>query len=80
MAKILFLPGVKLDWETALSLDVDAYNKEELPALLPLLETLYGEMEAEEPEDAESEEYYEWAEMLEEMDDLMDEIRDRLEE
>ena len=30
MAKIVFFPGAKLDLETALALDVDAYSEEEL--------------------------------------------------
>lgn len=80
MAKIVFFPGTKLDVETALSLDVDAYSQEELEALLPLLEDLYEEIEEEEPDDPESEEYYQWAALLEEMDDLMDEIQDLLDE
>ena len=80
MAKIVFLPGAKLDLETALALDVDAYSEEELAALLPLLEDLYDELNAEEPEDPESKEYYEWAALMEEIDDLMDEIQDLLDE
>ena len=80
MAKIVFFPGTTLDVETALSLDVDAYSQEELEALLPMIEDLYEEIEEEEPDDPESEEYYLWAALLEEMDDLMDEIQDRLDE
>ena len=80
MAKIVFLPGAKMDLQTALSLDTEAYSPEELEKLLPMLETLYDELEQEEPDDPESEEYYEWAACLEELDDLMDEIQDLMDE
>ncbi len=63
--------------------DVDEMEKEELKVLLRRLTVLYGALEAEEPEwDGEedgNEVHAEWMEQLEEIDDLMDDIRDRLE-
>lgn len=80
MGKIVLFPGAGLTLETALSINAEEYAKEELEGLLPLIENLYDEMQEEEPEDIESEEYYEWSELMEALDDLMDEIQDRLEE
>lgn len=80
MGKIVLFPGAGLTLETALSINAEEYAKEELEGLLPLIENLYDEMQEEEPKDIESEEYYEWSELMEALDDLMDEIQDRLEE
>ncbi|MBQ4639382.1 MAG: hypothetical protein IJB69_02565 [Clostridia bacterium] len=80
MGKIVLFPGAGLTLETALSINAEEYAKEELEGLLPLIENLYDEIQEEEPEDIESEEYYEWSELMEALDDLMDEIQDRLEE
>ena len=80
MGKIVLFPGAGLTLETALSINAEEYAKDELEGLLPLIENLYDEMQEEEPEDIESEEYYEWSELMEALDDLMDEIQDRLEE
>ncbi len=79
MGKIVMFPG-KFTLDTALSMDVDQYTREELEEMIPLIENLYDEMQEEEPEDIESEEYYEWSQVMEELDDLLDEIQDHLEE
>lgn len=80
MAKMILFPGTEMTLEKALELDVAQYTGEELEQMLPLIEDLYDALQEEEPEDIESQEYYEWAEMMEALDDLMDEIQDALEE
>ena len=60
--------------------DPASLNPEELRSLFIQLETFYGEVEAQEPEDEDSEEYESWLDNLDEIEELMDEIRDRLEE
>ncbi len=66
--------------------DPDDLEPAELRLLLERLGVLYDHLCAEEPvwpeneEDPETEVCREWAEQLEELDDLMDDIRDRLEE
>lgn len=80
MGKILFMSGVKWTLEDALSLDVQQLKADELEETLEKIEVLYDELEEEEPEDIESDEYYAWAETMEALDDLMDEIQDLLEE
>ena len=78
MAKILLFPGMEMTAEMALSLDVEQYSKDELESMLPLIEKVYDALQEEEPEDIESQEYYEWAERMEALDDVMDEIQDAL--
>lgn len=80
MAKMILFPGAEMTLEKALELDAAQYTGEELEQMLPLIEDLYDALQEEEPEDIESQEYYEWAEMMEALDDLMDEIQDALEE
>lgn len=80
MAKMILFPGTEMTLEKALELDVAQYTGEELEQMLPLIEDLYDALQEEEPEDIESQEYYEWAEMMEALDDLMDEMQDALEE
>lgn len=58
--------------------DPATLSREELRELFTQLESLYGEVEAQEP-DEDSEEYESWLEDLEEIEDLMDEIGEMLE-
>ena len=60
--------------------DLSSLDPEELRALSSRLEDLYREVEAQEPDDAECEEYDAWLDDLEEIEDLMDEIEERLED
>ena len=59
---------------------IDDMTREELLGLLGRLKDLYDDVLTQEPEDDESEEYLDWVEGLEALDDLMDDITDRLEE
>ena len=52
---------------------------EELAALLPSLLRQREEMDAREPEERDEEAYEAWAEAHEELEDLIDEVTDRLE-
>ena len=65
------------EWE---NIDPEELEAEELEPLLGRLEEIYDELNAEEPDDEESDEYEEWLEMMEDLDSLMDDIRDRMEE
>ena len=60
--------------------DLSSLDPEELRALFARLEDLYHEIEAQEPDDEECEEDDAWLEDLEEIEDLMDEIEERLED
>ncbi|MBQ7182379.1 MAG: hypothetical protein IJR97_00195 [Clostridia bacterium] len=60
--------------------DIDAMTREELSGLLGRLKDLYDDVLTQEPADDESDEYLDWVEGLEALDDLMDDITDRLEE
>ena len=51
-----------------------------LEELLISLESAYARLEALEPDDEDSDEYLEWEEDLELMDDLMDGIRERMDD
>ena len=61
-------------------LDPEAMSGPELVLLLEHLNQLYDELQPLEPEDEDSDEYLAWEEDLEYLDDLMDDIRDCLEE
>ena len=60
--------------------EIDAMTREELSGLLGRLKDLYDDVLTQEPADDESDEYLDWVEGLEALDDLMDDITDRLEE
>ena len=60
--------------------DLSSLDPEELRALSSRLEDLYLQVEAQEPDDEEGEEYEAWLDDLEEVEDLMDEIEERLED
>ncbi len=61
-------------------MDLDELTAEELEDLQEQIESLYHILLHQEPEDEESEEYLEWEEKVEFLDDMMDEIQDRLDE
>ncbi len=58
--------------------DAHAMAAPEAEKTLRRLEEIYDVLAGFEPEDEESEETLEWEALLEDMDDMMDEIRDRL--
>ena len=58
--------------------DLSSLDPEELRALSSRLEDLYREVEAQEPDDEECEEYDTWLDDLEEIEDLMDEIEEKV--
>ena len=71
-------PGTDL-WEAFDALDLDGMGATELRALLTGVEAYYAELEGLEPRDEDGEEYEAWMEALEALDDMMDEIHERLE-
>lgn len=60
--------------------DLDAMGREELLDYLRTVRARIGELDRREPEDMESEAYEVWGGRHEELEDLADEIRDRLDE
>lgn len=60
--------------------DVDKMSIGELNAYRNTLEEKIKKLDANEPDDEESEEYEEWADEHEELEDLLDEVIDRLDE
>ena len=80
MGKIIPFPGNEITPENVFSLEVNDIPEDKLEDILAQIEDIYSDLEQEEPEDADSEEYYEWSEMLEALDDLMDEIQERIDE
>lgn len=59
--------------------DLDAMDREELEACRSRVEAELERMDEQEPEDMESEAYETWADRHEELEDLLDELMDRLE-
>ena len=59
-------------------LDLDMMDKAALSGLLERIRLTYPVLEAQEPEDDESEEYLLWQENLETLDDYLDELTERL--
>ena len=53
--------------------DLASLDPDSLRALFSRLEDLYDDVDAQEPEDEDSEEYESWLEDLDEIEDLMDE-------
>ncbi|WP_455581447.1 hypothetical protein [Dysosmobacter sp.] len=66
--------------EYAQELDLDGLSRERLEEYLDIVWKQIGRLDEQEPEDMESEDYEEWGERHEELEDLADEIQDRLEE
>ena len=60
------------------SVDLDALSTEEQSQLLLRLRTLYADLEAREP-DEESDEYGDWLNALDDLEEIMEEIQDSLE-
>ena len=60
--------------------DPQDMNREELERYLSLLQNELADLDAREPKNANSEAYETWADEHEELEDLMDEVLDRLEE
>ena len=59
--------------------DLEQMNREELTAYLEQLQSLIAQLDADEPADMESEAYEEWGDRHELLEDLVDEVMDRLE-
>ena len=68
-------PGAPEDFD---DIDLNGLSRDGLEALLDRVKNRYAEIEAEEPEDEESDEYEAWMERLEDLDSLMDDIQDLL--
>jgi len=60
--------------------DPEQMNREELTDYLEQLQALIAQLDAEEPADMESEAYEDWGDRHEELEDLVDDVLDRLEE
>lgn len=58
---------------------LDQMDETALRSLLRAVEERLSNLDAEEPEDMDSEAYEEWADRHEELEDLADELMDRLE-
>ena len=75
-----------MNWNIPLSMDdledlcIRDMSLPELRALLDQLNVLYDEQQGLEPDEEDSDEYDEWQEGLELIDDLIDDIRDRIDE
>ena len=73
MAHIIDFPQLP-DWE-----DLEAMGRQELLRCLEAVRAQIARLDEEEPEDMESEAYDAWGDRHEELEDLADEIADRLE-
>ncbi len=73
MAHIIDFPQLP-DWE-----DLEAMGRQELLRCLETVRERIARLDEEEPEDMESEAYDAWGDRHEELEDLADEIADRLE-
>lgn len=60
--------------------EIEAMDREELLAYLETLRERISALDGEEPDDMESEAYEGWGDAHEELEDLVDEVVDRLEE
>ena len=60
--------------------ELDGMSREQLMAYLETIRERIARLDEEEPADMESEEYEAWGDRHEELEDLADEIMDRLEE
>ena len=74
MGELLTFPGLE---EVP---DPETMNKEELLRYLEMLREELAALDEEEPADMDSEEYEDWGEAHEELEDLVDEVLDRLDE
>lgn len=69
-----------LEFDGGFAPDIDAMDREELAACLKEVRERIADLDEREPADMESEEYDAWGDLHEELEDLADEIMDRLEE
>ena len=60
--------------------DLDEMDREALTAYLEQLRTRIEELDAAEPKNMNSEAYEEWGDLHEELEDLVDDVLDRLDE
>ncbi len=73
MANIIDFPQLP-DWE-----DLETMSRQELLNCLETVQEQIARLDEEEPEDMDSEAYDDWGDRHEELEDLADEITDRLE-
>lgn len=73
MAHIIDFPQLP-DWE-----DLETMSRQELLNCLETVQEQIARLDEEEPEDMDSEAYDDWGDRHEELEDLADEITDRLE-
>ena len=69
-----------LEFDGGFAPDIEAVDREELQACLQEVRERIADLDEREPADMNSEEYEAWGERHEELEDLADEIMDRLEE
>ena len=70
----------RLDFGGTFEPDLGAMGREELEACLEEVRSRIAVLDQQEPEDMESEEYEVWGDRHEELEDLADELMDRLED
>ena len=69
-----------LEFDGGFAPDIEAMDREELQACLQEVRERIADLDEREPADMNSEEYEAWGERHEELEDLADEIGERLEE
>ena len=69
-----------LEFDGGFAPDIEAMDREELQACLQEVRERIADLDEREPADMNSEEYEAWGDRHEELEDLADEIMDRLEE
>ena len=69
-----------LEFDGGFAPDIEAMDREELQACLQEVRERIADLDEREPADMNSEEYEAWGERHQELEDLADEIMDRLEE
>ena len=69
-----------LEFDGSFAPDIDTMDREELQACLKEVRERIADLDEREPGDMESEEYEAWGDRHEELEDLADELMERLEE
>lgn len=69
-----------LEFDGGFAPDIDTMDREELKACLQEVQERIADLDEREPSDMNSEEYEAWGDLHEELEDLADEIVERLEE